>query len=347
LREVQELLGSAAFDGWFGRYKGAQTAIEIARARREDLLSQAHMVRYRADLTQQSADDKLFAAAEFEDRSAQANAEFASIENDSFEALSEFEGQRQRAIDALVARDRFEKLLEDARQGAADLKARLDAAKKHTTPEGKAEAERLEMRMAEVDAQVGYLARESTAAESRRVREDKIKQDLWLRVEAAWSNSFHANMARSEYAFAARRTRAEAEQLFLRAAQERKRVEQLDAEALVMAQRISELEGAFDTLLEEGRRSFQCSLIREFMYWPHAEDVKAALTVPLIDEAKHLNIQVSAMQAYRLERGRGLDFIEPLLDRRDSDGGGADSADDPRLESFFAPMTPNPATTIR
>ena len=287
---VRELLRAAEYTGWYQRYKSARSAIEGARVRREDLLSQAHMVRYKAELTQQTADERLFAAGEFEDLAARANAEFVEIENNSFEVLSAFELQRQQAIDAISEHDRSEKLLEDERQLASELRARADAAKKHKTPEGQAEAERLESRLREVEIRVQALGKAEEEAEERRGREGAKKQDLWLDVEAAWSSSFRANMARTEFAYEGRRVRTESEELFARASAERRRVEELEAEAERMVGRVAELEREYDLILEEGRRAFDCALINEFLYWPHADDVKAALCVPLIDESKHFNI---------------------------------------------------------
>ena len=106
--------------------------------------------------------------------------------------------------------------------------------------------------------------------------------------------------------------------------------------------RIADLEREYDALLAEGRRSFDSTLINEFLYWPHADDVKAALAVPLIDERNHFNIQVAALQVYRLERSRGLEFFEPVLDDGESQSD-TQGQDDPRLETFFLEGRPRTA----
>lgn len=329
---VRELLGSAELSGWFRRYQDLRQAIEAARVRRGDLLGQAYMVRYRAELTQQDGDQRLFAGGECEDLAARSHAEAAEIENNSFESLSAYELQRQRAIDVLSECDGLEKLVEDERQVASDLRARLDAARKSQTPEGRSEAQRLEMRLEEIELRVGEYARREREAALRRQREEARKQELWLDVEAAWSASFRASMARGEFAFEGRRVRAESEALFQRAAAERQRVAELEADAERVRRRVAELEEAYDGLLEEGRRAFDCVLINEFLYWPDADDVKAVLCVPLVDDLDQLNIQIHALQLYRLERGRGLEYVEPVPehDPRAGDGG-----DDPRLAAFF------------
>ncbi|MBI5511204.1 MAG: hypothetical protein HY903_20785 [Deltaproteobacteria bacterium] len=343
VQEVRNVLQTQVFATWYKRYCEVRQAIEGAQARRTDLLGQAHMVRYKADLTQQTADDKLFAAGEFEDLAARSHAEYAEIENDSFEVLSEFELQRQKAIDALVDRDRLEKLLEDGRQVASDLRARLDAARKHQTPEGVAEADRLAVRLAEVELQVQAHAKAVEQAAAAEVREARRKEELWLAVEAAWSNSFRANMARTEFSYSSRCVRAESELLFARSVADRRRVEQLEGEAQRALEQMAELDRDYEAILEEGRKTFECTLVNEFLYWPHSEDVKAALCVPLVDESRQFNIQVSALQVYRLERARGLEFIEPARDVSEQASETADN--DPRLEAFFA-AGPGKAGTV-
>jgi hypothetical protein len=86
-----------------------------------------------------------------------------------------------------------------------------------------------------------------------------------------------------------------------------------------------------DELLSEGEERFECVAIAEFLYWPHHDDMRAALCVPLVDALAHLNIQVFKLQIYRIERAKGLRFIEPLPIE-----GSKEDEDAARLESFFA-----------
>ncbi|MBI3178288.1 MAG: hypothetical protein HYZ27_01425 [Deltaproteobacteria bacterium] len=328
--EVRDLLGSPAFVAWFERYNELRRSMVEAREHYRDLLVQAAMARFKSDLTTQWADDRVLEAGECEDRAGQAAAEFAEIENSSFEMVSKFEMQRQRATEAWEEMDRSEELLEEQRQGAADLRARADAARKIGSPEGVGEAERIAARLADVETRITLHAKEVEQARARQQLADDLKTRMWSEVEGAWSSAFRANLARTEHAYQGRKVRGEVEELFQRAGGERRRIDDLEREAERTLAQAGAIEADFEQLLAEARRLFECTLVREFLYWPQTDDVRLAWCVPLIDERNHLNIQVRALEIYVVERSRGLDFLEPLpeTDRDKREG-------DPRLERFF------------
>lgn len=344
IKDVRELLRSHGFEEWFGRYTALRQAIVDARERSDDLLAQSSMVAFRAERTQQVAEEAVFEAGELENAAEQAQSEYSRIENDSFEAVSAFETQRQRASDTWQVLSGLESQVEEVRQRGMDLRARAEAARRGTTPEGAAEASRIETHLADVDADVANRMREIGAVRDRLTREESERDQLWRNVEESWSRAFEANMARSEYEYRVRCQRGEIERLFAKSAAERQRVGELKEEAKSTAQRVEKLGTELDAVLSEARKAYGCTLVRDFMFWPRQDNVRVAFAVPLIDDATHLNIQVSALSIYQVERAKGLDFLEPVPEQPASG-----STEDPRLESFFfegrpAGSTP-PATT--
>ncbi len=330
LSEVQELLQSPELLAWHQRYNDLRHALDDARGRRNDLLVQAALARFKADFTTQMADDELLRAGDCEDRAAQAAADSAQIENSSFEMVSRFEMDRQLATDAWAEVDRVEQLLEESRRHTSDLKARADAGRKAGTPEGALEAERAANRSRELEGQIAALAKSVEEARTRQRLAEEAKGAKWMEVESTWSSAFRANLARSEYAYQGRKVRIDVEKLFQGATDERRRVEELEGEATKSLETIHRLEADFEAHLDEARQHFDCALVREFFYWPNVDEVQLAWCVPLIDERNHLNIQIRALEVYVIERGRGLDFLEPVAETgRDKNEG------DPRLDRFF------------
>lgn len=333
IREISECVKSSAFDAWYVRYNELRKERTLLQEEREDALALAAVAAFKAESTLRCADETLFRAGECEDRSARAHAEFAEIENDSFETLSTFEMQRQKTSESWAELDRAEKRLEDHRQDTSDTRAELEAAKKGTTAEARLEAERLEQRLKDLEAEVSTLAAEVEEVE-RRLEEDKGQKDtIWHEVEDTWSASFRANMARTEYSFQARRTRTDAETLFARAAGERRQADELSEAARKMLEKLSDLEEELPKHMIRAEEQFECVLVDEFMYWPLHDSVRTAVCVPLIDEREHFNLQVTALQSYKVERARGLEFLEPVPDALEEDT-------DPRLHAFFAEGRP-------
>ena len=78
------------------------------------------------------------------------------------------------------------------------------------------------------------------------------------------------------------------------------------------AQELARLEGQLVQLLAQAEERFHCVAVSEFLYWPHEDDVRGALCVPLVGDMHHLNIQVAKLQIYSIERAKGLKYIEPL-----------------------------------
>src|SRR5690606_35205279 len=78
-----------------------------------------------------------------------------------------------------------------------------------------------------------------------------------------------------------------------------------------LQERIFEGEEGFANHLQRGRQMLRCALVREFLYWPRADDNLTVLCVPLVDWPAELNVQVRGLQLCQVERSRAVDFIEP------------------------------------
>ena len=329
VHEIESLVRSVEFSEWYQEFIELSNGLKKVKLAREDLLAQASMMNARADFGQQCADEKLFGAGECEDSGAAAHAEFAEIENSSFEALSAYEVQRQKASDTWMELDRYEASIEDMRQEASELIAKIDAAK--NKDEGESPDE-LSAALERIEAAIEARSQDVEDVRQRYERDTQRKLDLWGEVEASWSKAFKANLGRSEYAYQSRRLRGEAEAQFVRAAQERNRVEELEVEARSLDGKITEYKEEIAMHMKEGRTRFECTVVEEFLYWPKQGEVRIVLCVPLVDDRDYLNIQVQALSIYQLDRAKGLDFIEPVAESSETTG------EDPRLQAFFAAL---------
>ena len=327
-RELRELLRSAAFLAWHRRACELQQVVAGAREHKNELWRQSALVGCKAEQTQCAGDEALFRAAEYDDLAAQAEADLAEVENDAFQALSDYETLRVHASELFMDVSQREGRLEDERCHASEVRARAEAGRKNGTAEGRAEAERLEGRLREIEAGIAKAAREIDELRARLSKREERKTKLSGKEQAAWTEGFRATMARAEHAYRARRFRREAERLFAQAAVERRRVDDFNEEAAREDARSKEALAELEEHRERARTELGCILVEEFLYWPHADDVRSALCVPLIDEPQLFNIQLEALKVYQLERERGLEFVEPLASAAADD-------DDPRLEAFF------------
>jgi hypothetical protein len=328
VHEIEGLVRSPEFGEWYQEFIELTNGFKKVKLAREDLLAQASMMHARADFGQQCADEKLFAAGECEDSGAAAHAEFAEIENNSFEALSAYEVQRQKASDTWMELDRHDASIEDMRQEASELIAGIEAGKKQG--DGDSGSAALGDRLERIEAAIEARSQDVEEVRTRYDRDTQRKLDLWDEVEASWSRAFQANLGRSEYAYQSRRLRGEAEAQFVRAAQERKRVDELEVEAHQLDGKLVEYKDEIGMHIKEGRSRFECTIVEEFLYWPKQSEVRMVLCVPLVDDRDYLNIQVQALSIYQLDRAKGLDFIEPVAESTETAG------EDPRLTAFFA-----------
>lgn len=334
ISELRELLRSEEFAEWYRGYNELGEKQRNAEQHREDILAQVNMLSFKAEFLQNNGDETIFRAAECEDSSARSLAEFTAIENDSFDTLSGFEIQRMATTESLGALHMRENNQEETRRQVSELRAKVEALRKQPTTERTGGAvDKAVAELRQLEEQMRVLAQAVERAREFFEQQTTRRDQLWVDVEDTWGRSFRANMARTEYAFQSRRVRHEAETLFSRAESERSRLGALTEEVETVEQRIEKLRASFAEHLEAGRRAFACVLVREFLYWPRADDIHGGICVPLIEERNELNIQVLALGMYHMERAKGLDHLEPVPEETDGN-------DDPRLDAFFLASAP-------
>lgn len=308
LSEIRELLESDDLHEWYERYKDLREQIEAAHRSYSDRLP--HLI---------------WRAGELEDASAHAHAQYVELD-ESFESLSAFEVQRQHTTDIWTELQGKEKALEDQRSAASELRTRIGAqAKGRRMTANLTELERRKTTLSDLESAIERGAKEIESLQERFDVSAKEREAIWTEVEDQWSDAFRANMARAEHMYAAQRVRAEAAKMAVGDVEAT--TESSDADQ-ALTEKIRGIEADLAEHIATGEKKLDCTLVREFLYWPQQDDVMAAACVPLIDERDHLNVQVTALNVYQIERAKGIEFLEPFPE---SDERG----EDPRLESFF------------
>ncbi len=315
LGDLRELLQGAAFAAWWTEHGRAVAALQEARARHEDLVSQAEMMLLRSELAQRGAVDALSSAGDAEDEGAKSVAEAQSLENRALELVGEYEEQRFRTSDLWVRVGAAERTVEERRETMGRDATAQDAAKAR----------------AQAEAALRAAERQLQKLREHYEAEDKKRARLWDEVEAAWATSFERALVAAEHAVAARRVRREAERLFKEAEERRTRAKQLSAEAEAAARERAEAERKRTALLSEARERFGCAPGEAFLYWRHRDDKRSAFAVALADDPDGANIEVNALGIYGVGRQRGVAFLEPARD------GLAPASDDGdrRFEEYF------------
>lgn len=309
--EVRELIESEPFNTWYRRYKQLRRAIATARDEQDTLRLQVEVAALQAEYGQRIAEETLFAAGERSDQATAATAEVATIENLAYEELSQFEQERRVSTRCWTERDRLEKHLEDQREQAEELQRRLEFAQRASTPAGIAEAERLQIRIRDLGAAIERDAKAADQARLRLEEADARKVVLWNRVQHEWLRSFRADLARSEYAYQARRTQHEAEAMFEQSQAERKRSDNIQRQIEILAEHQKASQVQYTACLKQAEVDFGCLLIEEFMFWMRPDDVETIWCVPLVDVNEHLAVSVRALHIYQVTREQGIDQIEP------------------------------------
>ncbi len=301
------MLASKSFLEWANRHAALREKVREARIAE-------------LSVTGDPAVEMMFRAGELDEQAAKFHAEYAAVENQSLEALAAYESQRMRATQNWMVWHAAEKRVEDVRAEINEVSTELEAEKKRN-----GDVSRLSDRLAELAKQRDQLAMAAVEAKGESDRQYAERLRLWELVEDSWHRSLRANLARSEYAYQARRSRSEAEELFAGSALESTLSEE-DATAAVDRE-----ERAYFEHLDAGRDLCKCVLIEEFLFIPITDDSKWVWCVPLVDEPDEFNVQLTRLAIYQIERGRALDYIEPVAVAELE----SSEDDDPRLDAFF------------
>ncbi len=290
LSEVKDLLNSERFRTWYDGLGKARVRAREAVLRHEELLTQVHLMEFRAELKQKNASDTLYKAGEYEDAASSAEAEATNLENKSLELVGDFERQRGLCSELWAAMS----ALEQQADGNKDrgLEARLKRSREEYE------------------------------------RETARKNRLWEDVEAMWNASLEKSLAYMEQQVKARRVRKESEALFSDADKSTRSASAIKAESDGTAKDREVAETALKELMGTARSSFDAYVHEEFMYWPQQENNKQVWVVPLFSDHASYNLELKACQVYQASRQRGVQFLEPVVETRQS-------LEDTRLADFF------------
>jgi hypothetical protein len=287
LSELRQLIAQPEFQQWWTALERSRTELATASREYEELLSQTHLLGFRAELTQKNAIDTLYRAGECEDAAANRRVEATELENRSFQAVAAFEEHRILASEAWYRMGAAEKELED----------RKEAAK--ASPGRKADAELRTAERTEREARAHYS------------RAEEHKGKLWAEVERLWGQSARASLAVAEDRVRGKKTRQEAEQLFALAEERKGRAQALRGEAEATALRKERAEAEILTLLDQAQERFGCAPGKEFLYFRLRDDGQHAFAVALVHDAEAYNLEVRPLSIYLVEHKRGVAFLEP------------------------------------
>src|SRR5262245_35326820 len=99
LVEIRELIASSEFRGFWDQLRTSQQTRVQASEQYDELLTQAMLMDFRAELAQKNAIDTLYRAGEAEDQASTMAAEAQDLENRSFKTISDFEEHRYQVSD--------------------------------------------------------------------------------------------------------------------------------------------------------------------------------------------------------------------------------------------------------
>jgi hypothetical protein len=274
--EVAGILDSEPFKAWLARLEDARKDLKVATERHEELLTQSNLLEFRAELLHRTAIDTLELANGLQDASAQLANEAAGLENESFEAVSQYEIQRTRTTDLWQ------------RLGAIDTD--LDH-----SPEA-SQKKKLQTLRAQVN--VDYE------------REDARKQKLWAEVERLWIKNIDKSLELREKSHKAAIVHAEAERHFAKHAVEAEQASELKLKAEVVARAKQEKERALKEMQEQARDRFDCILHQDFLYWSAREDNKIVYATPVVHDHDNYGVEVNPGHLYRCPHDRGVESLE-------------------------------------
>jgi hypothetical protein len=323
LSEVRQLVGSPEFKLWWESLLGARRARDDARDRHEELLSQAMLMDFRAELAQKNAIDTLYRAGELEDEAARGAVESLELENASFKVVAEFEEQRYRASETWYRACAFERQAEGLKEQLAARRGTLAKAAAAARREGEPELARLE-------AELKRVERSHAQASQENERDIAVKNRLWEDAEKIWGRMVEIGLLMAERRVQSKKVRAEAEGLFKQAEERKRRAAELRVEAEAAAREREAAEGRLAGTIRAAADRFGCTMGDEFAYFRQREDPKSAWGVALTEDLASYNIEVRPLSLYGMDQRRGAEFLVPAVEGRPSDAEG-----DRRFDDYF------------
>ncbi len=324
LSEVKELVASADFLAWWEDFRRERAAEAAAAEHFDELLAQATLVDFRAELAQKNAIDTLYRAGACEDAAANLLAEATEVENRSFEVVATYEEHRFKVSEIWYRLGATEKAMDEIReQIEATTKALADGA------DDRSQRREMEATLAEAEADLRKAEREHRQIHDDYERETQRKLRLWDEVERMWATSAEMNLLMTEKRAEAGKIRRRAERLFKEAEERKGRAKALRQDADEQSRQRTEHADRLAQILSTARDRFGCAVGEEFLYWRQRDDQTGAYCVSLIDDSDDYNIEIKALVVYRAEKQRGVQFLEPAHEGRRPEEG------DQRFETYF------------
>jgi hypothetical protein len=323
LAEIKELLASRELLAWWESLTQARNALAEATAQYDELLTQAMLMDFRAELAQKNAIDTLYRSGEHEDAAASLLVESTELENQSFKSVSDFEELRFRTSDSWYKLGASERQLEDLREQLALLVAQRDKA------QGGAKRE-LEARLSQREHELKLGERTYRQLHSEYEREAGRKARIWEEVERIWARSAEMSLTMAEKKMQAKKVRREAESLFAQAEERKQRAQKLRAEADASASAREQAQAKASEVLSAAKEQFGCALGDEFLYFRERDQSQRAFAVALVADSTTFNIELAPLAVYTVDRARGVSFLEPAVETPPSAEEG-----DRRFEAYF------------
>lgn len=323
LSDIRTLLAAEEFPTWWKQLVDARALRDAARERHDELLSQAMLMDFRAELTQKNAIDTLYRAGDLEDRAGQMTVEAQQLENTSLETVADFEEQRYRASESWYRVCALEKRSEALRDQLEQRERALAATPGSGRREIEAEAARLRAEAKKVEKALGQATRDDQ-------REEAAKLKLWGEVEHAWARTAELSLLVAEQRVRGKKVRQAAEALFKQAEERKQRAGKLRLEAEAASAECEAAEAAAAEVLRQACEKSGCALGEEFLYFRQRENPRRAWCVPLVEDGQGYNIEIKPLTVYSIELKRGVEFIEPAVEAVESEQEG-----DRRFEEYF------------
>lgn len=323
LSEIKQQVASPEFKGWWDTLAKIRLQRDDARERHDELLSQAMLMDFRAELAQKNAIDTLYRAGELEDGAAKMAAEAQELDNTSFKVVADYEQQRVQASELWYRACAVEKQNELTRQQIAARRQKLAAL-------SGSQKKDLEAEIARLDGELRRVERIQTQLSQENVRELAVKNRLWEEVERIWVRSMELSLLMAERRAQGKKVRSEAERLFKQAEERKQRAHKLRGEADAVAREREAAEARLAEAMKEACERFGCSQGDEFAYYRQRENPKRAWCVALVEDSQNYNIEVKPLSVYSIDQKRGVEFLEPGVEGKDSEAEG-----DRRFEEYF------------
>ena len=279
LSELKAMLAQPDFQEWWNLLTRKRVELDAARKQHEELLSQKHLMEFRAEMTQKRAIDTLYQAGEFEDSATGLLAKAAELENRSFRTVAEFEDQRFRVSELWYRLGPLEKSLDEIKARKAPPSA----------------------------VQQAQALLQSTSAEYE--KQSKVKNELWSTVEKLWEQSSEVSLLVAEQRMQGKKVRRQAELLFTESEERKQRAQMLRGESEKALQQLKSVEEELKALRENARQKFDCTAGTDFLYFRSKDDPKTAFGIPLADDRDTFNIEVKALNVYVVRRAREDDSV--------------------------------------